>query len=125
MVYSLKNTSRRRILISLTSPEFHRKRWGFKRIQVNTFEHDRTTGARGILERRKSCPGVLTLYAGETIEGLPFEILRVHDVQKFVALGVLRVEAQAEPESASKPSSGKKKVSKGTARASLRRASSN
>lgn len=88
---TLVNVGRRRCVITLDHPEFHRRVWGFARQLVCTHELNPRNGAVGRLERRRPAKGSLTLLGGEIRENLPDAIAAVPDVVRLQRAGILRV----------------------------------
>lgn len=86
---TLVNVGRRRCMISLDHPEFHRRSWGFTRQLVCTNELNPKNGRVGRLEQRKACAGVLSLLAGASKSGFPDSIAAVPDVVRLVRAGLL------------------------------------
>jgi len=88
---TLVNVGRRRCVITLDHPEFHRRVWGFARQFVCTHEMNPRTGAVGRAERLRPAKGTLMILGGEKIEHLPDAIAAVPDVARLQRLGILRV----------------------------------
>lgn len=109
MSTTIVNVSKRRRLVSLDHPAFYRKRWGFRRQVVRTFEHNPRTGAKGVRENRKPIAGVLTLRAGEKLVGLPDEIAAVPAVKRLKARGDLVLRPSTAEELAELEAGAKKK----------------
>lgn len=98
MATTIVNVSKRRRLISLDHPAFYRKRWGFRRQLVRTYEHNPRTGAKGVREIRKPIAGVITLLAGEKRVDLPDEIAAVPAVKRLKAQGDILVRLTTDEE---------------------------
>ena len=88
---TLVNVGRRRCVITLDHPEFHRRVWGFARQLVCTHELNPRNGAVGRLERHRPAKGSLTLLGGEARENFPDAIAAVPDVVRLQRAGQLKV----------------------------------
>lgn len=89
MPVTLKNASRTTEVVVLDAQGLDPEKVHTLRIHV-----DGTTGAQHLERSPKSVPSSLTLLPGETIAGLPCEVLDCTGVRARVARGALRIVSQ-------------------------------
>lgn len=98
MTYTMKNRTRRRLIIRLNHPAFQRRRFGFQRRVIRTIDLNPRTGEKGVKEQRKALNGSITLLKGGEITGLPREIAAIPEVRKLRKAGKIElVEVEDKP----------------------------
>ncbi len=80
---TLINTSGKIKVYNLDHPFFRTKKWGARRMNVQVIEEHKD-GRRMPKTLKRSFPGVITLLAGESREGLPDQVQAVPAIRKDI-----------------------------------------